>query len=200
MFKLVKWICFAVIAICLWLAGSVIFYAFTDQKTKADCAIILGAAAWYKRPSPVFEERIRHGIWLYQNNYVKKLILTGGKSKNAPYSEAFVAKRYALRKNIPENDILIEEDSLTTQENLINAKKIMAQNQLNTAIIVSDPMHMYRALSVAKDLHMLVYSSPTPTTRFESVKSNVNFLIQETYHMIGYLLTSHSYRYSPNNK
>ena len=80
-----------------YLIGSIFYFSTIDQKRPADAAIVLGAAAWYKRPSPVFEERIRHGIWLYQNGYVSKLIMTGGKSLNAPFSEAFSIQFSAIR-------------------------------------------------------------------------------------------------------
>lgn len=175
-----------------YLIGSIFYFSTIDQKRPADAAIVLGAAAWYKRPSPVFEERIRHGIWLYQNGYVSKLIMTGGKSLNAPFSEAYVARRFALKKGIPANDILVEEESHNTSENLANAKKLMEANNLQTAIIVSDPYHMKRAMSIAENLDMKAYSSPTPTTRYESPARSLRFLLQETGHMIGYLMSFQS--------
>lgn len=188
---MIKWIKVAIVSLCVFVAYifcSIALFSTVDEKKTADAAIILGAAAWYKRPSPVFEERINHGIWLYRNGYVKKLILTGGKSKNAPFSEAFVARRYALKNQIPPEDILIEEDSLTTRENLQNAKQLMEENHLFTAIIVSDPMHMKRAMQIASDLGIKAWSSPTPSTKYASWQAKINFLFQETWHMIGYLV------------
>lgn len=186
-----KWIKIAVVSLCVFIAYifiSIAWFSTVDEKKSADAAIILGAAAWYKRPSPVFEERINHGIWLYRNGYVKKLILTGGKSKNAPFSEAFVARRYALKNQVPQEDIFIEEESLTTRENLQNAKKLMEENHLADAIIVSDPMHMKRAMQIASDLGIKAWSSPTPSTRYASWQAKINFLFQETWHMIAYLV------------
>lgn len=186
-----KWIKIAVVSLCVFIAYifiSIAWFSTVDEKKSADAAIILGAAAWYKRPSPVFEERINHGIWLYRNGYVKKLILTGGKSKNAPFSEAFVARRYALKNQVPPEDIFIEEESLTTRENLQNAKKLMEENHLADAIIVSDPMHMKRAMQIASDLGIKAWSSPTPSTRYASWQAKINFLFQETWHMIAYLV------------
>ena len=172
-----------------YIIGSIYYYSTIDEKRPADAAIILGAAAWYKRPSPVFEERIRHGLWLYENGYVKKLVMTGGKSLRAPYSEAYVARRFALKKHIPADDILIEEDSHNTYENLANAKELMEKHDLRSAIIVSDPFHMKRAMSIAEDLGIKAYSSPTPTTRYESTTQSLRFLLQETGHMIGYIIS-----------
>lgn len=192
-----KWIKVAIVVFCVFVAYifcSIALFSTVDEKKTADAAIILGAAAWYKRPSPVFEERIRHGIWLYKNGYVKKLILTGGKSPKAPFSEAFVARRYALKNQVPIDDILIEEESLTTRENLQNAKKLMEENHLTDAIIVSDPIHMKRAMQIAGDLGIKAWSSPTPSTRYASWQAKAHFLFQETWHMIAYLIypsTSH---------
>ncbi|MGN0919020.1 MAG: YdcF family protein [Oxalobacter sp.] len=179
-----------IILFLAYIVGSIFYFSTVDQKRHADAAIILGAAAWYKRPSPVFEERIRHGLWLYQNGYVKKLIMTGGKSLRAPYSEAYVARRFALKKHIPADVILIEEDSHNTRENLKNAKQLMQAHGLRSAIIVSDPFHMKRAMSIANDLDIEAYSSPTPTTRYESTSQSLKFLFQETWHMIAYLALS----------
>lgn len=186
--KSIKILLVATFVFVAYIFCSIALFSTVDQKKTADAAIILGAAAWYKRPSPVFEERIRHGIWLYENGYVRKLILTGGKSKNAPFSEAFVARRYALSHAIPGNDILIEEASQTTRENLLNAKEIMQENGLSTAIIVSDPMHMKRAMQIAGDIGLTAWSSPTPSTRYESFRAKISFLMQETWHMIGYFI------------
>ena len=63
----------------------------------------------------------------------------------------------------------------------------MEEHGLNTAIIVSDPIHMKRAMQIARDLGITAYSSPTPSTRYESVNAKLSFLIQETWHTIGYL-------------
>ena len=71
-----------------------------------------------------------------------------------------------LSQGIPDEDILTEDQSSITQENLENAKAIMDAHQLETAIIVSDPLHMKRAMLLAEDAGITAYSSPTPTTRY----------------------------------
>lgn len=180
------------VAFLLYIIGSIWYYSTLDEKRPVDAVIILGAAAWYKRPSPVFEERIRHGLWLYQNGYAQKLIMTGGKSLNAPYSEAYVARRFALKKQIPADDILIEETSRNTRENLVNAKQLMDAYHLKSSIIVSDPFHMKRAMAIAENLGIEAYSSPTPSTRYAGFIPSIQFLLQETGHMIAYLLTANN--------
>ena len=59
----------------LYLAHSIWSYSHVNEAITADVAIVLGAGVWGDQPSPVFEERINHGIWLYKNDYVEKIIL-----------------------------------------------------------------------------------------------------------------------------
>ena len=91
-----------------------------------------------------------------------------------------------LEQGITESVILLEEKSTITQENIENAKKIMDDNCYNTAIIVSDPLHMKRAMLMTADYGIKAYSSPTPTSRYITVKSKVLFLAREEFFYIGY--------------
>ncbi|MBY2477640.1 hypothetical protein KWV16_12200 [Clostridioides difficile] len=62
----------------------------------------------------------------------------------------------------------------------------MNENSYHTAIIVSDPLHMKRAMLMANDYEIEAYSSPTPTTRYISLKSKLPFLAREEFFYIGY--------------
>lgn len=187
--KLVRILTFFMILTVFYLiivAVSISTFSKVDEKCKADVAIVLGAGATDSEVSPVFRERINHGIWLYENGYVNAIILTGGIGKGNEKSDAYIAKQYAIQQGIPEKDIYIEETSTITQENIKNAKEIMNSNAFNIAIIVSDPLHMKRAMLMAKDYKIKAYSSPTPTSRYISIKSKVNFLLREEFFYVGY--------------
>lgn len=154
----------------------------TQHHQKADAIIVLGAAAWYTEPSPVFKERINHGIELYKQGFAPLVIFTGGYGgTTSEPAESQVALSYATEQGIPESNILIETDSQTTQQNLLKAKELMLQKNLTTAIIVSDPLHMKRAMLYAHDIGITAYSSPTPTSRFQSLETQREFLIRELY-------------------
>lgn len=161
-------------------------FSTEDQRQKADVAIILGAAAYNGEVSPVFRERIDHGITLYQERYVDRLIVTGGRAEGAKGSEAAVARDYLLSQGISEETVLLEEESTITQENLENSKVIMEENGFETAVIVSDPLHMKRAMLLAEDAGINAYSSPTPTSRYVSLRTKIPFLARETFYYIGY--------------
>jgi uncharacterized SAM-binding protein YcdF (DUF218 family) len=162
-------------------ALSIYTYGNQTLDIKADAAIILGAEIWGDKPSPVFRERINHGITLYKKHNVKRLIFTGGSSDGKEPTEATVAKRYAMEHGIPETGILTETASRTTHQNLENALEVAQSYQLSKFLIVSDPLHLGRALMMAQDLGMEAYPSPTPTTRYRSLKTKMGFLVRETY-------------------
>lgn len=177
---------FAIILCAIIAAVSIVQYGKLDEKTHCDVAIVLGAATSGGEVSPVYRERINHGIWLYKNGYVDCLILTGGVGKGNDTSDASAAKQYAISKGVPAQAILIEEKSMITEENLENAKTIMDENSMDTAIIVSDPLHMKRAMLMANDYGIHACSSPTPTTMYRSGKTQIPFLAREVFFYIGY--------------
>lgn len=166
--------------VSIWRYGSV------DEKRPADVAVVLGAGTYDGEVSPVYQERINHGIWLYENGYVEKLILTGGYGEGSSISDAAAAGRYAVSAGVPETDILLEERSTITQENLLYAKELMDEAGYETALIVSDPLHMKRAMLLAKDTGLEAYSSPTPTSRYKSFRTKGKFLAREVFYYIGY--------------
>lgn len=159
-----------------------------DETRGADVAIVLGAAAYGDKPSPVFEQRIAHAVALYKNGTVRKLLLTGGFGDGAEFSESEVARRYAMDQGVPARDLLIEKTSRTTLENLKRARALMEQHGLSSALLVSDPLHMERACWMMHDLGVTAWRSPTPTTRYTSTEAKAGFLVREIYAVTAYLI------------
>lgn len=168
----------------LWLLGVAAYIVWVgdrDQAAPADVIIVLGAAAYDRNPSPVFKERIRHGIDLYQRGLAGHLLFTGGFGNGARFSESQVARSYALKQGVPAQAILIESQSRTTRQNLQQARALMRENGFRKALIVSDPLHMARALRLARELGIEALGSSTPTSRFRSFETRKRFLLQEVY-------------------
>ena len=177
-----------VLAVCyvLFCAAAIVRYADVDQRRPADCIIVLGAGTDGKTPSPVFRERLNHAVTLYQEGYADIILLTGGYSPGNDRSDAAIAGLYLQSLGIPEDAILLEEKSTITQENLKFAKEIMDLQNLSTAILVSDPLHMKRSMMMAKDYEIEAFSSPTPTTRYQTARTRLPFLARETFFYVGY--------------
>ena len=157
-----------------------------SRLVKADAAVVLGAAAWDKRPSPVFSERINHALALYQGNRVAKLIFTGGTPKPGYMTEAEVGRRYALQQGVPARDIYFENTSRDTYQNLLNTKTLMREHDIDSVIIVSDPYHMARAAAIARELALNAQTSPTPTSRFNQSEKQWRLIADESLRLFAF--------------
>lgn len=193
--KIVKWkrpAAFLIAIIFIYVLGtalSIVSFSEKDETRQADAAVVLGASVYDNSPSPVFCERIDHAVDLYNDGYVNAIIMTGGVGEGNIRSEADIAREYAEQQGVPADVIFKEEDSSITAENLEMAKRVMSEQGFDTALIVSDPLHMKRAMMYADDLGMKAYSSPTPTSLYRSWKTRLPFLFREEFFYIGYRLT-----------
>lgn len=161
-------------------------YSTHNETCKADTAIVLGAGTFNGEVSPVYQERLNHAVWLHEQGYVDTIIPTGGIGDGSNQSDASAAKNYLIERGIPEAVIFTEENSSVTQENLINAKAIMDGKNMKTALVVSDPLHMKRAMFLAKSAGLTAYTSPTTTSRYMSAKTQIPFLLREIFFFTGY--------------
>lgn len=171
-----------------WLGVEIWTYANQTSTEPADAAVVLGAAVYRNRPSPVFRERINHAIRLYQDGQVEAVIFTGGLGSRDQVSEAEAARQHALAAGVPDEAIYIETTSTNTFGNLENAKEIINAQNFDSVLVVSDPLHMRRAMAYADDLALDAEPSPTTTTRYVSFRPKFNFLMREVYFMALYHL------------
>lgn len=173
----------------IYSAFSIWTYSDKVQLVKTDVAVVLGAAVWDDEPSTVLKERINHAIWLYENHYVDKIIFTGGRGEGDKHAESEVARDYAIENEIDPDDILIETKSKITEENLKYAYEVGIENEFNTFTIVSDPLHMKRALLMAGNIGMEAYSSPTQSSAYRTLDTKVPFFFRELFFYVGYILS-----------
>lgn len=171
-------------AMLLWsalLAGCIVAGGRPQPEARADAALVLGAAVWNGRPSPVFAERIHHAIALYQRGQVRSLVFTGGVGSGDTVAEGAVAARYAIARGVPAEAIVVEAASRTTWDNLAFAQPLLAANGLRSVVIVSDPHHLRRAGMIARRLGLDHVVSPTPTTRYVGWAPRARQIAREVY-------------------
>ena len=159
----------------------VVRYSKTYVEEPADAAIVLGAGSANGKLSGVFVERINHGMYLYNKGVVPRIILTGGFGEGQQISDSQAAKDFAVSKGIPADKILIEEESTITFENLLQAQLLMEAHDMKSALIVSDPFHMKRAMAIASVLGMDAEPSPTPTTMYRTWRKKLKLLMYESF-------------------
>ncbi|MDN5709845.1 YdcF family protein [Planococcus sp. SIMBA_143] len=168
-------------------ATSIWTFASESEVIQADAAIVLGTKVIGEEPSPVLEQRIRHAIDLYEAGYVEKIIFTGGITDGADFAESVVSRDFAIRNHVPEEDILIETQSLITEENFRFAGELADENGLSSFLVVSDPLHMKRALLMAEHAGIDAHSSPTPSTEFKGFANIAPFFAREVVCYMAYV-------------
>lgn len=186
--KILTAFCLAVILFFVFIAAQIYFYDESSESHRADAGIVLGAAVWGERLSPVFQERVNHAINLYRGGRIKKIIFTGGRGNADEDTEAGLARRFAVANGVPDADILVEEKSTSTYENLEFTKPIAEKNAIKTILLVSDPLHLKRSTEIAKSLKYEVLPSPTPTTKYQGFWSRMKLLAHESYYYAGFLV------------
>jgi uncharacterized SAM-binding protein YcdF (DUF218 family) len=145
---------------------------------RAQAAIILGAAAYEAHPSPVFRQRLNHGLTLYRQRQVPLLMLTGGRGEGARFSEAEVGRRYLRARGVPAAAIRIEERSRTARQNLTEARRVLAREGIEQVVLVSDPPHLFRALAMARAHGFTARGAPTPTSAYRSWQTRWPFILR----------------------
>ena len=125
---------------------------YTDL-SDIDCIVVLGAAIWGDKPSPMLEDRLLEGIKLYENNVSDKIIMSGDHGKKE-YDEVNIMKEFAIEKGIPSEDIFMDHAGFSTYESIYRAKEIF---QAKKIVIVTQEYHLYRALYIANQLGLEAY-------------------------------------------
>ncbi|MFL5575888.1 MAG: YdcF family protein [Gemmatimonadaceae bacterium] len=182
------------IGLWLWSAGSVLAASRRDEARPAEAIVVLGAAQYVGRPSPVLRARIDHAIGLWQRGFAPRIVFTGGAGDGDTTSEAAVSRTYALKHGVPDSAILLESHGRTTRESMRAVAALMRERGLRSVILVSDPFHMRRLAVLARLNDLEPYGSPTTTSPIsasptrqwkymlnESLKVPLSFIIEREY-------------------
>jgi uncharacterized SAM-binding protein YcdF (DUF218 family) len=142
------------------LAG-VLWHAARDRATPADAIVVLGAAHYLGRPSPVFRARLDHAAALYARGVAPVVVLTGGTAAGDTTSEASAGRVYLRRAGLPADALLMETVGRTTSESLRATRTLLQARGLHHVVLVSDPFHVFRARLTARRLGLVAVTSPT---------------------------------------
>ena len=153
-------------AVAAWIISvlAVIVWGARDTARPADAIVVLGAAQYAGRPSPVLKARLDHAVGLWKRGLAKRFVLTGGRGTGDTISEAAVGRRYVMKAGVADSAILLENEGRTTEASVQAVSGIMEEEQLERAILVSDPFHMLRLQILAKRYGVESVTSPTRTS------------------------------------
>jgi uncharacterized SAM-binding protein YcdF (DUF218 family) len=173
----------AIVVLIAWVVSMIMVdrVGRRDEAQRADAIVVLGAAQYVGRPSPVLRARVDHAVTLWKRGLAPTLILTGGTGVGDTTSEAAVARKYAMSRGVPDRAIVVEIKGRTTSESMRAVARIMDDREQNSVILVSDPFHMLRLSILARRFGMEPYTSPTRTSPITSNREeHWKYLVSES--------------------
>ncbi len=132
-----------------------------DGARSADAIIVLGAAQYDGRPSPVLQDRLDHALELYDGGLAEHIVLTGGRQEGDRFTEATAGYNYLRDRGVPDEALLKEVDGTSTWESLRASARFLLARDLTTVVLVTDDYHAYRVEAIAEDIGLDATVSPT---------------------------------------
>ena len=169
----------------------IFFWSRRSAEGHADAIVVLGAAQYGGRPSPVLRARLDHALGLWNGARADRVVLTGGRRPGDQISEAAAGRRYLVRRGVPTRAILLETAGRTSLASMEGAAQLLhaartargrdAVPPRPRVLLVSDPFHMLR-LDVLARLHGL-HPLPSPT-RTSPISANrtvaIEYMLRES--------------------
>ena len=155
-----------------------------DEAQPADAIIVLGAAEYRGRPSPVLEARLNHALFLYLKGLAPRVITTGGAGGDPVFTEGSVGRTYLTTRGVPPEAIVVEREGESTAQSVAAVVEIMRRMNLKSAIVVSDGYHIFRVKKMLESSGLKVYGSPRPSlppgewqARWQDLRQAVGYLL-----------------------
>src|SRR5262249_27202469 len=144
--------------------AAVLLWGRRDMARPASAIVVLGAAQYAGRPSPVLRARLDHAIDLWRRGLAPRIIFTGGIGDRDTTSESPVAQRSAREHGVRARRLMSENGGRPTSESLQGVASLMQAEPTREVILVSDPFHMLRLSILARRFGLTPYTSPTRTS------------------------------------
>ncbi|HEU4698898.1 MAG TPA: YdcF family protein [Gemmatimonadales bacterium] len=179
------------IAIGLFVAG---FIAYTvslllvlvvsqqDQRRPVDAIVVLGAAQYNGRPSPVLRARLEHALQLWSAGLAPRVIVTGGIGRGDRFSEAAVSRAWLVAQGVPPGAIVLEPHGRSTEASMTAVAHWLRARGLKSVLLVSDPFHMARLRLEARRTGLVAYTSPTSESPIsDNPNTEIQYLFREGF-------------------
>ena len=187
--KKVLWNAIALAVIGLLVTVAFLSVRIEEQSTleeaqPADVILVLGAAEYRGRPSPVLRARLDHALELYERKLAPRILTTGGKGGDPVFTEGGVGRSYLTSRGVPSEAITVESEGESTVQSTAMAGEIMRRMELHSVIVVSDGYHIYRVKKMLEFRGLKVYGSPRREHNPSSLHERWNYVKQAIGHLL----------------
>jgi len=143
---------------------AVLIVSQRDERSPADAIVVLGAAQYNGRPSPVLRARLDHALGLYREGPAPLIVVTGGRGPGDTTSEALVGRRYLMAHDVPAESVVAQPVGRNTTASMTAVAAWLREHGRGRVVLVSDPFHMFRLRLEARRTAMEAYTSPTESS------------------------------------
>jgi uncharacterized SAM-binding protein YcdF (DUF218 family) len=155
-----------------------------DEAQPADVILVLGAAEYRGRPSPVLRARLDHALALYSKHISSRIMTTGGAGGDPVFTEGTVGRSYLIAQGVPSEAIIVEAEGESTVQSVTMAAEILRRMGLRSVVVVSDGYHIFRVKEMLRASGLAAYGSPRKERNPEPLHEQWNCVKQA----IGYVL------------
>lgn len=157
-----------------------------SELDRADAIVVLGAAQYDGKPSPVFAGRLDHAALLYEQGRAGRILVLGGGQPGDRFTEAEAGRAYLVDKGVPADAITPVPKGHTTYESLRATAPVMREAGMDSAFLVSDPWHNARVERMARDLGIDGHASATWQSAATSQDTRLEGYVRETFAYLYY--------------
>ncbi len=185
--KLITFLLVLILAIPSWALIRTWYVANNQEARKSDAIVLMGAAQLDGRPGEVLEARLAEVKRIFDENLANQVFTLGAGAPGDRFTEAGTARNWLGRSGVPWRSITaikIGRDSYTSLEGLAKAVGIERYEKI---IIVTDPYHCLRSMTIAKDFGFSAVCSPAKTGIASLDKVGFRYLAREASAYLAYI-------------
>lgn len=177
------------LAVTLYLVALVLVIraAHDDQQRNVGAVVVLGAAQYNGRPSPVLRARLLHALALYGKGFAPVIVVTGGTAPGDAVSEAEAGRRFLLAAGTPVEAVVSLPEGTNTDETLDAVVDWVRQTGTAEVLLVSDGFHMARLRVEARRHGIVAWTSPAAGSPIAGPRAWSYFLAEGVKFPVAYL-------------
>ena len=185
--RFISFILLLLIAIPLYVVGSVWYTARNTEPVKSDFILVMGAAQFDGRPSDILKSRLEHALEIYKAGYAPKIYTVGAGAPGDRTTEAAASKAWLIDRGVKKNNVIAVakgRDTLGSTKAYVEAAD---KAKLKSVIIVTDPYHCLRSKNIAQDLGLSASCTAVKSGPASVANSEFKYLARESGAYLAYI-------------
>ncbi len=185
--RVISFILLLLIAIPLYVAGSIWYNARNSEPVKSDVILVMGAAQFDGRPSDVLLARLKQSKIIFNDKVAPRIYTIGAGAPGDRTTEAAASRNWLVSNGIKKSNILAIAKGRDTLSSTKAYAAQMKKSNLSSVVIVTDPYHCFRAVKMAKDSGLTPTCSPVKSGLAAVENSSFKYLARETGALLAYV-------------